>query len=66
MPCGLDVPETMAQSEAFAKKYHSVSIIPEIRVTGLPGGLLSLSSYKAPLDTKTEASKGKRRRKKNK
>ncbi|WNC68209.1 right-handed parallel beta-helix repeat-containing protein [Thalassotalea nanhaiensis] len=40
MPYGLDVIKTMAAAESFAKKYDSVSIVPEIRASGLPQGTL--------------------------
>jgi hypothetical protein len=40
MPYGLDVLKTMAQSEQFAKKYYSISIVPEINVSDLPKGKL--------------------------
>ena len=46
MPYGLDVPRTMAQSEQFAKKYSSVSVVPEIHVSDLPSGMLSPQSFK--------------------
>ena len=32
MPYGLDVIKTMAESEKFAKKYSTVSIVPEINL----------------------------------
>ena len=57
MPYGLDVLKTMAASELFAKKYYSISIIPEIDVTDLPRGLLSQNSYQAAADNKSEGSK---------
>ena len=57
MPYGLDVLKTMAASEQFAKKYYSISIIPEIGVTDLPRGLLSQNSYQAAADNKSEGSK---------
>jgi len=57
MPYGLDVLKTMAASERFAKKYYSISIIPEIDVTDLPRGLLSQNSYQAAADNKSEGSK---------
>ena len=44
MPYGLEVLKTMAQSEHFAKKYYSVSIVPEINIADLPKGSLSLST----------------------
>ena len=42
MPYGLPVLKTMAEAERFAKKYRSISIVPEIRVRDLPSGSLSL------------------------
>jgi hypothetical protein len=36
LPYGLAVPETMAQAEAFAKKYSAVSIVPEIDAVSAP------------------------------
>jgi len=40
MPYDLEVLTTMAASEQFAKNYHSISIIPEIKVSKLPKGIL--------------------------
>ena len=44
MPYGLDVLTTIADSEQFAKKYRSISIVPKIGVRDLPRGRLNLSS----------------------
>jgi len=41
MPFGLPVLKTMADSEQFAKKYKSISIVPEISVRDLPTGHLN-------------------------
>ena len=35
MPYGLEVLQTMAASEQFAKKYHTISIVPEITIVEL-------------------------------
>lgn len=59
MPYGLDVPTTMAESEQFAKKYNSVSIVPEINVIGLQSVHLSPTSYHENSVTKTEGNAGK-------
>jgi arylsulfatase len=40
MPYGLEVPVSIARSEAFAKHYYSVSIVPELNLSGLPAGRL--------------------------
>jgi len=42
MPYGLPVLKTMAEAERFAKKYGTVSIMPEVGVQGLWYGSLSL------------------------
>jgi hypothetical protein len=43
MPYGLPLLKTMADSEQFAKKYRSISIVPEISVRDLPSGHLNLN-----------------------
>jgi len=40
MPYGLKVVKTMAEAEALAEKYKSVSIIPAINISALPKGRL--------------------------
>lgn len=40
MPYGLKLVKTMAEAEALAKKYKSVSIIPAINISALPKGRL--------------------------
>jgi hypothetical protein len=45
MPYGLPVPKTMAESQAFSSKYHFLSMVPAINVTGLPRGILSHTTY---------------------
>ena len=40
MPYGLNLIETMAESEAFAKKYHALSIVPKIYISDLSLGQL--------------------------
>ena len=42
MPFGLMELKTMAESEAFAKKYHALSIVPEIHLSDLSQGQLML------------------------
>lgn len=63
MPYGLEVPKTMAQSEAIAKKYRSASLVPHINVTGLPDGLLSPNLYQAVVSVGDPAKKIKKKRK---
>ena len=65
MPYGLEVLKTMAQSEHFAKKYYSVSIVPEINLEGLPNEILSLKSYmnKGVIQSESNIGKGKSRKK---
>jgi hypothetical protein len=41
MPYGLPVLKTMAEAERFAKKYRTISIVPEMGVKGLATGHLS-------------------------
>ncbi len=41
MPYGLPVLKTMAEAERFAKKYRTISIVPETGVKGLASGHLS-------------------------
>ncbi|WP_411825229.1 right-handed parallel beta-helix repeat-containing protein [Luteolibacter sp. AS25] len=38
MPFGLAVPATMEDSEEFAKKYKTLSVVPKVMITELPGG----------------------------
>jgi len=40
MPYGLEVIKAMAEAEKFAKKYKSISIVPEVKATGLLQGKL--------------------------
>jgi len=40
MPYGLKVIQTMAEAESFAKKYNTLSIVPEVKATGLSQGKL--------------------------
>ena len=40
MPYGFDALKSMAASEKFAKKFHHVSIVPEISSSDLPRGVL--------------------------
>jgi len=42
MPYGLPVANSMAEAEAFANKYKSISIVPELVVKNLPFGRLSI------------------------
>lgn len=65
MPYGLEVLKTMAQSEHFAKKYYSVSIVPEINLEGLPNEILSLKSYmnKGVIQSESNIGRGKSRKK---
>ena len=70
MPYGIEVPATMAQSEQFAKKYRSVSLVPQIKVTDLPSGQLSAESLMKPvsegtLGKKPKKNKNKKNNKKN-
>ncbi|MBT3194604.1 MAG: hypothetical protein HN341_18820, partial [Verrucomicrobia bacterium] len=41
MPYGLPVLKTMAEAERFAKKFRTISIVPEMGVKGLASGHLS-------------------------
>ncbi|MFC1763503.1 right-handed parallel beta-helix repeat-containing protein [Planctomycetota bacterium] len=43
MPYGLPVIKTMAEAERFAKKYSTISIVPEVGIGGLPFGLLNVN-----------------------
>ncbi|MDF1753339.1 MAG: right-handed parallel beta-helix repeat-containing protein [Verrucomicrobiales bacterium] len=45
LPFQLEVPQTMVESDRFAKKYSSTSIVPEIIATGLPSGTLSPKGF---------------------
>ena len=45
MPYGLEVTTSMAAAEKFAKAYHSISIVPQINISGLPKGLLQLPAH---------------------
>lgn len=65
MPYGLAVPGTMAQAEAYAKKYHAVSIVPEIAVVDLPRGVLGLNTYQAA-DVQRVPMNAKKKKKKKK
>ena len=64
MPYGIAVPTTMAQSEQFAKKYHSVSIVPRIN-TALPSGQLSSKSFLKPVSEDVPKKPSKKKKKKN-
>jgi hypothetical protein len=66
MPYGIAVPETMAQSEALAKKYRSVSLVPEVNVSNLPRGVLGLHSYVVEEPANEAASSGDKSSKKKK
>ena len=61
MPYGIRVPKTMAQSEQFAKKYRNVSLVPQINMSDLQSGRLSMHSYGS---TKSEAEPTKKTKKK--
>ena len=63
MPYGLAVPKTMAESEAYAKKYHGNSVVPKVSLTGLPEGKLSPNNYVAADDDTVPGGKGKKKRK---
>ena len=68
MPYGIAVPQTMAQSEQFAKKFRNVSIVPRINLTSLPTGRLSQKSFVKPSDvalSKEEMRKKKRMERRN-
>ena len=43
VPYGLAVIKTMSQAEQFAKKYKTISIVPELDVRDLPSGYLNLN-----------------------
>jgi hypothetical protein len=59
MPYGIEVLETMAQSEAFAKQYRALSLVPVVDMTDLPRGLVSHNSHVAPPVTPVSISMGK-------
>ena len=63
MPYGLAVPKTMAESEAYAKKYHGNSVVPKVSLTGLPEGKLSPNNYVAADDDTVPGGKGEKEKK---
>ena len=66
MPYGFKVSKTMALAEKFAKSFRSVSVVPEINVSGLPHGLLSRTTYEPDPKMEGDTSKPKKKRKRKK
>ena len=66
MPYDMDVPKTMAQSQQFAKKHGSISVVPAIKISGLSVGLLSRTTYKPVPKVEDTQRKPKKKKKKKK
>ena len=65
MPYGLKVPATMAEAELFAKKYSTLSLVPQVELAGLAQGVLSENFYQAPPVADPEPTISKKKRRKN-
>ena len=66
MPYGIAVPKTMAESELFSRKYRSLSVVPQVELTGISQGVLNTSFYTPPPTPKTEPPVSKKKKKKKK
>ena len=64
LPYGLEVPKTMAEAEDFAKKYRTVSLVPQVELGGLEEGVLSEDFYQPAVGEKPKSPLSKKKKRK--